>query len=210
MADPLIPLDAWDTLHTLREQQHCTCTGPEIWLPLARYRTKYGNASDRAVRHYEISSLGRIRRGFRILRQFFSGAGFSTQESYLSVTLMQNGTPKRRYMHQLVLEAFDGRRPKKQEVAHWDGKRQHNCYGNLRWTTRADNHNDKKRHGTFVQPPTFFGEDNAKAKLTVREVSVIRRLRKMGFATTDLAELFDMSQGQISSVCTRRTWRIQN
>ena len=71
------------------------------------------------------------------------------KDGYHRVCLTFNdGVRRHQQVHRLVAERFvEGRRPGLQ-VAHWDGSRSNNRASNLRWTTCAENHADKVRHGT--------------------------------------------------------------
>lgn len=96
---------------------------------------------------YAVSSLGRVwsgRRGRgRILRNLDTA-----DTHYLAVSLCAIGQPKvRRYVHQLVAEAFLGPRPAGHHVRHIDGDKQHNVPGNLAWGSISDNILDQVRHG---------------------------------------------------------------
>lgn len=115
----------------------------EVWKPVPGHEV------------YEISSLGRVRvlarrdaRGWRrkagALRPWERSKGH-----YLCVTLCVNAIESKRYVHELVLEAFDKPRPAPHyQVRHLDGNPHNNRADNLAWGTPAENAQDKIRHGT--------------------------------------------------------------
>jgi len=67
---------------------------------------------------------------------------------YCSVSVMEGGIPRTRYVHRLVLSAFAGECPTDMECCHGDGNRQNNHLTNLRWDTSRANHQDRVKHGT--------------------------------------------------------------
>lgn len=101
---------------------------------------------------YEVSDEGRIRslpratlrgeRGGRILKPVRDSRG------YLTVTMSHQGKVSRAWIHQLVLEAFVGPRPRATEVAHENGDPQDNRLVNLFYKSKSANMKDSVRHGT--------------------------------------------------------------
>ena len=51
------------------------------------------------------------------------------------------------------------------------------------------------------------GSAHPNAKLTETEVRTIRWLRRSGRTFRYLADILDMSVGQISDICNRKAWR---
>jgi hypothetical protein len=54
-------------------------------------------------------------------------------------------------VHQLVLEAFVGPRPRGMESCHNNGNQTDNRLVNLRWDTKSENNLDRVRHGTHSE-----------------------------------------------------------
>lgn len=115
----------------------------ERWLPIPDWEGSY-----------EASSLGRVRSLDRLLRQRSGilrrhrGRVLSQSPSgsgYLKVALGRGNT---KYVHQLVLMAFVGRRPLGMEACHANGHLTDNRASNLTWDTSTMNKLDRIRHGT--------------------------------------------------------------
>lgn len=94
----------------------------EIWKPIPDTK-------------YEASNLGRIKRK-KVLK-------LQIRQGYLSCTI--HG--KTRSVHQLVLEAFVGKKSNPMMVCrHLNGERLDNRVENLRWGTRSENSYDRYNH----------------------------------------------------------------
>lgn len=70
----------------------------------------------------------------------------------------------------------------------------------------TDNVQDMDERGRRRNRPSL-GTDHGCAKLTEADVRAIRELRKEGWILRELAARFGVSKGQISSICTRKTWK---
>lgn len=118
----------------------------EIWKDIPGYEGKYQVSSRGRVKSMSrvlVDSLGRKRKWKeRILKPGDNGNGYEH---------VQLGVRHSRRVHSLVLEAFIGQRKPGDEACHNDGNRKHNCVANLRWDSRAENHDDKWKHGTVYQ-----------------------------------------------------------
>ncbi len=160
---------------------------------------------------YEASDKGAIRnvRTGRILRTDPIKGG------YLRVTLSAGGKKRRTVVNRLVCEAFHGPAPSKHHQArHLDGVTDRNLPSNLKWGTRSENEQDKRRH--YQER-----ENNPFAKLTEKKVARIRKLyadnlakrRALGFQQVDhgfvilLAEDHSVSVSCIKFVISERSWR---
>ena len=129
------------------------------------------------------------------------------------------GIPTRFFLHQLVLFAFVGPCPPGMECRHKNGKKADNRRHNLAWGTPKENGEDKVRHGNslkgdknpFYGSTQLRGESNGFAKLTNEAIRKIRSLYgyygKNGMTLKELAGMFGVSLGTVSSVARRKTWR---
>src|SRR5690606_15066309 len=115
------------------------------------------------------------------------------------VALCMDGKATSRYVHELVLEAFIGPRPRGHQCCHRDGDGLNNSVENLRWDTRAGNHHDRIEHGTDNR-----GEKHSMAKLCSLDVWLIRSISA---TNKELAEFFGVSSSNIRAIKRRKSWR---
>ena len=145
--------------------------------------------------NYRVGADGSIiGKSGRLLRLQRSDAG------YLSFQVSDAGRGKRAYAHIAVCEAWHGVRPAGLEVAHLNGNPGDNRPENLAWKTRAENHADKRDHGTHVQ-----GVDVKWSKLTEDDVREIRKLSDL--PTTVLRKRFNVSPAAIWLIRSGRNWK---
>jgi hypothetical protein len=97
---------------------------------------------------YQVSNLGRVKsfkgKKEKILRPFYTGSG------YLQVGLTQCGRQNLKYVHRLVLWAFEGH-PKGRQCDHINMIKDDNRIENLRWVTRKQNMKNTIRQMTFEE-----------------------------------------------------------
>jgi hypothetical protein len=114
----------------------------------------------------------------------------------------QHGKRKQFYVHDLVLTAFIGPRPRGYEACHDPDPTPANCaITNLRWGTRRENRADAIRHGTHPR-----GEAAGTAKLTDAAVQdiLVRLPNESGAA---LAREYHIGETTIYNIKYNRTWQ---
>ena len=141
---------------------------------------------------YEVSSMGRVRRGSRVI------APKVDQGGRLRISLCRNAKAIDRFIHVLVLEAFVGPRPSKFDCCHNDGNSVNNALTNLRWDTKKANQADRVKHGTMS-----FGEKNHASKLTEEQVESIRR---DGRRQAVIAREYGIVQQTVSKIKLGHRW----
>lgn len=119
------------------------------------------------------------------------------RHGYLTVVINH----KREYIHRLVLRAFVGPAKPKQEARHLDGDRAHNALFNLAWSTRAENHADKIKHGTHQ-----IGSRNGSAVLTDSDIPQIHNRYMAGETIKSIAERFNVGRRTIQDIVHGRRW----
>lgn len=105
-------------------------------------------------------------------------------------------------VHRLVLMAFVGPPRVGQECRHLNGRETDNRLRNLKWGTRLENEEDKRRHRTGA----FLGERNPGARLTRYQVRAIRRRFPKGLSNKIIAAEFNVGCDAILFIRTGRTW----
>lgn len=150
----------------------------EIWKSIPEYP------------YHEASNLGRIRSKERIVPRLGRGGVINdmliksrimmlhplqgkTARKPTAITLRlkhKSGKWKTNYVHQVILFAFVGHKPEAMECRHLDGNPFNNRLDNLKWGTPKENRADAIRHGTHCNPAVRCGEDNARSKLTNKQI----------------------------------------
>lgn len=144
---------------------------------------------------YEVSNVGLVRKGKKVLNVHFSHDGYS------KVTLKKNGKFYSKAIHPLVAEAFIGPRPKGYDCCHNNGLRNDNKVENLRWDTRRNNCLDAVKHGT-----THKGERHPMRKLNAKQVLEIRERYKNGEGRRTIAKDFEIKPEHVNDIVAKRYW----
>ena len=182
----------------------------EQWRPVVGYEGRY-EVSDqgrvRSVRRY-VGDFGAPKGSPRL--RLFKGRMLSvqTKDGRAAVSLKhERGEPRRRRVHQLVMQAFVGPQPNGMQVAHWDGDALNNRLVNLRYATPKQNAADKKRHGT--QP---VGERVYSARLTEQDVKDIRMLAGLGVSSREIKRIMrlNVDSAVVRHAIAGRTWQHVN
>lgn len=135
---------------------------------------------------------------------------------YPVVTItLHGGKRKLVYRHKLVCLAFHGLPPSSDhEVAHRDGVRDHIHKSNLRWATKIENADDRRRHSTHPS-----GEKNPRAVLDAAAIAELRatlivapgrkRLRRGAGLVAAAAKKYGVTKETILNAARGRTWAAQ-
>src|SRR5262245_53054360 len=136
--------------------------------------------------------------------------GRSNRYGYQQVAIQRDGKTLTRMVGRLVCEAFHGPAPSPgHEAAHWDGIRTNNRPKNLRWATSWENHQDRKRHGTW---PGLEQHPGAQLTLAqVREIKAVYTARQPGRyikrgMREALAAKFGVKISLIKDIVAGRCW----
>jgi hypothetical protein len=167
---------------------------------------------------YEVSSLGKVRSIRRLVWRPGKYAGYITvrggivryrRGGYPSVSLCKEGKSKDVPISRLVLEAFVGPCPDGMEACHFpDRDPENNRLDNLSWGTRKENQLHRKIHQTSNKGKMYnVGMGNPNAKLTERDVRVIRIRCECGESPRIVAKCFGVSAGVVERIVCRKSWR---
>jgi len=163
---------------------------------------------------YQVSDLGRVRSLTRLIRDGrnkISGkmlSPFYDEKGYLNVHLSKEGSIFHTRVHRLVAKAFIPNTEILPEVNHKDFNKNNNTPDNLEWVTglansrhffnseKAESRNKKLRN-----------ENNPNAKLTQKDVDLIKKLRnEHKIKRETLALLFGVSLSQIKRIIYGWQW----
>lgn len=147
--------------------------------------------------NYAVSNLGNVKHiGSGKLRKLQP-----CPKGYLKVDLWKSNERKMFHVARLVLLVWIGKCPDGHEVAHNDGDRSNNHLTNIRYATRLENAQDKRKHNTMC-----LGSNHGKSKLTEEQVCEIKRQLFKGVTQQAVANQFNVSRGCVGSISTGRTW----
>lgn len=122
---------------------------------------------------------------------------------YPQVGLKLNGKTNWKSIHLLVITTFKGPKPEsRMECRHLDGNRFNFNLSNLIWGTKAENQQDKERHGTCQR-----GRANGRAKLNEDEVLELRRKRTEGHTLKALTFEFGIAFTTVFKIENRLLWK---
>jgi hypothetical protein len=159
---------------------------------------------------YEVSNLGRVLSMPRTVNRTRAGKTHTMinrgkimtstlNHGYPRVTLRMNGKNVYRMCHQLVMEAFVGPPPPKEEVRHLDGNPANPVLSNLKYGPRWINIQDAKDHGRFKNGAAHLTAD------LVREIA-----QRHDDSASVLAKEFGVSISTIGGIRNRRVWKHLN
>ena len=135
---------------------------------------------------YEVSDLGRIRRGDRIL------AGSYHSDGYIFMTIKGDQIP----IHRFVANAFIPNPDHLPEVNHKDGNKMNNSASNLEWVTSSEN--SKHAHAMGLQPR---GLSTYKGKFTDEQREEIKTLWNSGqHSRREIARMYGVSHTCINDI----------
>jgi hypothetical protein len=149
---------------------------------------------------YEVSSLGRVRKGPRrgsgcVPGKILTLAVRGKRNSYVYLTLTKNNRHRKHYVHRLVAEAFVANPSHLPIINHKDGSKDNNDIGNLEWSSFSANLSHAYRSGLH---PT---------KLSPKDVLQIRRLFNAGTPARDLADHYSVDPSTVHYVLKRAIWK---
>lgn len=157
----------------------------EIWKPVKDYECQY-----------EVSNFGRIRSLDREITNFF-GTKTKLKGRVLRGSLLNNGylticfsSKTKKYVHQVVAEAFLLPSEFKHTVNHKDGNKTNNHIDNLEWNTYKQNNNHAREIGLNNQ----HGENCNLSKYSDQFIDAVRNVhKKYNPSYEDLGRLFGLT-----------------
>lgn len=150
----------------------------EYWVPVKGFENSY-----------EISSMGRVRKKPKIMKQSPNGHG------YKKLTLSSNGKTRCTSVHILMAESFLGERPKDLIVNHKNGIKADNNIENLEYTDQEYNMQHAVKHNLV------------RLKLSKSDILFIRSLHRK-YTRIKLAEMFNSSVASIGRVIRKESYKL--
>ncbi len=159
---------------------------------------------------YEISDLGRLRRilkprKYRPYQNKILNPCKDKNGYFRTVLTDNNKNRKSKRVNRIVAIAFIPNPDNKPCVNHKNGIKSDNRAVNLEWVTVSENNIHAIRNGLSGQAG---GEDHHMSKLKEAEVLKIKKMyATKKYKQIDLAEIFRISQTQISRIINNKRWR---
>jgi hypothetical protein len=160
---------------------------------------------------YEVSNLGnvrgkdRLRKGKHGLR-LINGQPMKlvfNKKGYPEVRFRKEGTHTR-LVHRLVANAFVPNHDNKLQVNHIDGNKLNNRANNLEWVTNSENQLHAYRLGL---QPSRAGENNSKAKITDKNVTLLKQLYNSGKSIIEVSKIMNVSLASARQIIYGVSWK---
>lgn len=155
---------------------------------------------------YMISSRGNARsvprvtsRNGKTLRIPGGLLELNNSKGYLRINMRKNGKTFQGFIHQLVAEAFIGKREAGQDTRHLDGNSLNNNVENIAYGSRSDNVADAIRTKGLKT-----GEKSPNAKLRMEDVE---RILEGEETAKQLATALNICVGHVAAIRNGRTWK---
>lgn len=152
---------------------------------------------------YTISSHGRLK-SLSFKRSGKPGIIHPSKvRGYPSVSLYIQGKRYKRTIHRLVASAFINEVEGHHCVNHIDGNKENNHVDNLEYVSHLLN----ERHKIEVLGLGNEGSKNGMAKLSERDVFLIKRMIILGISLKNISATFEVSGSCISDINRGKNWR---
>ena len=153
---------------------------------------------------YEVSNYGRVKSYcYDSLNGKIVKAG--NIKGYKSVNLRIEGKKRTLLVHKIVAELFIPKERETQDVViHKDWNKQNNRIDNLEWKSREESF--LRAQSKLIKARKDKGKIITHSKLTLSDVSAIKRMLSLGRKQKVIAELFCVSEMQISRIKHNVSW----
>ena len=129
------------------------------------------------------------------------------KQGRITTWLWREGRQYQQFVHRLLLQTYVGPCPVGMMSMHKDGDETNFRLDNLQWATMVQIAQARIDRGTNYMPDTR-GERQGCSKLTEDQVHEIFSMYRTGrYLQRTLAELFGVTQSNISCIVTRKTWQ---
>jgi len=160
---------------------------------------------------YQVSNLGTVRgtdrykngrNGLRLIRGQ-KLKQLPNKKGYLETRLRKNGTHTR-LIHKLVTSAFLTKPDNCTQINHINGIKTDNRVSNLEWVTQSQNQLHAYKLGL---QPSRAGENNSNAKLTDKDVTLLKQLYNSGKTIVEVSKCMNINVSIIRQIIYGRTWK---
>ncbi len=154
---------------------------------------------------YEVSNYGRIKSYCYKCHPNGKIVKSGNIKGYKSVNLKMDGKKKTVLIHKLVAELFIPRKDETFDVViHLDWNKFNNHVSNLQWCTRKESFD--RSHSKLIKGRKRKGRIITNSKLSHSDVSAIKNMLSNGRKQKVIAQLFCVSEMQISRIKNNLSW----
>ena len=159
---------------------------------------------------YEVSNLGKVRGKDRFCGKRSSivkGKELTqipNRKGYVEVRLFLDSKSTAKIVHRLVANAFIPNCDNKSQVNHIDGNKLNNRIDNLEWVTNSEN--QLHAYSLGLQP-SRAGENNIKAKITDKDVTLLKQLYNSGKSVVEVSNIMNISLSSTRHIIYGKTWK---
>ena len=144
---------------------------------------------------YEVSDQGQVR-SVGLMRKLSAD-----KDGYLQVSLWKGNKGHTLKVHRLVAEVFLKKPANSTDVNHKDGQKANNRHSNLEWCTHKGNGEHAAKADLMA-----FGSGHGIAKLTEKDIPVIRCMLGEHVPMAKIAKQFSVSVSTIFDIAHGVTW----
>lgn len=134
--------------------------------------------------------------GYSAYKIVYLSNAIKTRNKLPKLSNKRNG--KEFLVHRLVLLAFTGPPKENEECCHYDDNGLNNHLDNLRWGSKAENHDDRIRNFNLGV------SSNTRLVLTTSDVVFIKQSK---LKTRELSKIFHVSPAHIRHIKTNKVWK---
>lgn len=127
------------------------------------------------------------------------------KKGYLQVCIVTATGIRPIGIHVLMADAYIRPKVGDEVVRHLDDNKNNNCVSNLAYGSHVDNAMDRMKNGNYLS-----GHNHSNAKLSEKDVVLIRELRNSKTKVKDIASRLNVSVSTIESVLYGKSYKTSN
>jgi hypothetical protein len=172
----------------------------EIWKDVLGFEGYYQISNKGRIKSLERCVKGKNKSYLTLKSRLYEG--YVCKKGYIRMTLSKNHKMIRKYVHNLVADAFIPNIHNKPQINHRDGNKKNNIVDNLEWCTCIENISHAKENN-LLNP--LYGEYHGCAKLLNKDICLIRKELRTK-TSRSLSKKYNVSESVISQIKQNTTY----